>query len=244
MKLSSFYMLLALLAGAVLGYAVYLNAYLLDAVGIITYEYMLRGGAVLPWTGWYFAGLGVLFVAGFYRFCRMLDSQTFNWKVFAIALLPLLIFFPTFFFSMGFYSPMIFTVVIGWTIFRLALVMPVKQKWKPEISNRTGLLIVVLLFAVFTCWFAYIQQRAVNILFLSYHDWGLYFNIIDNTLKGKWFYSDITQGSQLPLHFEPGMVLLLAPYVWLFRTPAAFFVLTSGLLFCGSIFTYIFARKL
>lgn len=236
--------MLSLLAGAVLGYAVYLNTYLLDGLGIITYEYMLLPEPPSPPTGGYFVILGVLFVLILYRICRKLSPVIFNWKVLGTALFPLLALLPTFFLPIGFYSPMIFTVVMGITVFRLALVMPLKEKWKPNISSRAGLLLIILFTVLLVGWFAYIQQRAVNILFLSYHDWGLYFNIITNTLKGKWFYSDFAEGSFLSFHFEPGMVLLLAPYVWLFRTPAAFFVLTSALLFCGGIFVYVFAQKL
>lgn len=234
--------MLSLFAGAVLGYAVYLNTYLLDGLGIITYEYMLKTEMPSPVTGWYFSILGVLFVAALYWVCRKASPVVFDWKILGTALLPLLILFPSFFFPVGFYSPMIFTVVAGLTVFRLALVLPLKQSLKPEISNRTGLLLVLLFSVLLVGWWAFIQAKAVKILFMGYHDWGLYFNIIDNTLKGKWFYSDITQGSQLPVHFEPGMALLLAPYVWLFRTPNAFFVLTSALLFCGGVFVYLFAR--
>lgn len=238
------YSMLALLAGAALGYAVYLNTYLLDGLGIITYEYMLRSEPPSPAVGWYFAILGALFVLVLYRLCRKLSPVIFNWKILGTALLPLLILLPTFFFPPGFYSPMIFTVVLGVTVFRLGLVIPYKPSIKPEISYRTGLLMIILFTVLLVGWFAYIQAKALKILFMSYHDWGLYFNIIDNTLKGKWFYADIAQGSFLPIHFEPGMTLLLAPYVWLFRTPNAFFVLTSALLFCGGIFVYLFARQL
>jgi len=238
------YSILSLFAGAVLGYAVYLNTYLLDGLGIITYEYMLRTDMPSPFTGCYFGILGILFIAALYRVCRKASPVVFDWKILGTALLPLLILFPTFFFPAGFYSPMIFTVVAGLTVFRLALVLPLKQSFKPEISSRTGLLLVLLFSAVLVGWFAFIQAKAVKILFMGYHDWGLYFNIIDNTLKGKWFYADIAQGSFLPVHFEPGMALLLAPYVWMFRTPNAFFVLTSALLFCGGIFVYLFARHL
>ena len=250
MRLSSaekenlFYSAFSLFAGAILGYAVYLNTYLLDGLGIITYEYMLKTDTPSPVTGWYFGVLGVLFVAALYWFCRKVSPVVFDWKVLGGALLPLLILFPTFFFPMGFYSPMIFTIVAGLTVFRLALVIPFKQKFKPEISSRTGLLTVLVFTVLQVCWFAFIQAKAVKILFMGYNDWGLYFNIIDNTLKGKWFYADLAEGSFLPTHFEPGMVLLLAPYVWLFRTPGAFFVLTSALLFCGGIFVYLFARQL
>ncbi len=234
--------MLSLFAGAVLGYAVYLNTYLLDGLGVITYEYMLKTELPSPVAGWYFSILGGFFVAALYWVCLKAAPAIFDWKILGTALLPLLILFPTFFFPIGFYSPMIFTAVAGLTVFRLALALPLKKSLKPEISNRTGLLLVLLFSALLVGWWTFIQVKAVKILFMGYHDWGLYFNIIDNTLKGKWFYSDITQGSQLTLHFEPGMALLLAPYVWLFRTPGAFFVLTSALLFCGGIFVYLFAR--
>ncbi len=243
-KENLFYSMMSLFAGAVLGYAVYLNTYLLDGLGIITYEYMLKTEMPSPFTGCYFGILGILFIAALYSVCRKVSPVVFDWKILGTALLPILVLFPTFFFPLGFYSPMIFTVIMGITVFRLALVMPLAEKWKPTITNRTGLQLILLLFAAVVCWFAYIQQKAVNILFFSYHDWGLYFNIIDNTLKGKWFYSDFAEGSFLSSHFEPGMVLLLAPYVWLFRTPGAFFILTSALLFCGGVFVYLFARKL
>ncbi len=239
-----FYAAWSLSAGAILGYAVYLNTYLLDGLGIITYEYMLKTDMPSPVTGWYFGVLGILFVTMLYWVCRKASPVVFNWKILGIALLPLLILLPAFFLPTGFYSPMIFTVAAGLTVFRLALIIPFKQSLKPEISSRTGLLLVSLLTVILVGWFAFIQAKAVKILFMGYNDWGMYFNVIDNTLKGKWFYSDITHGSVLPLHFEPGMTLLLAPYVWLFRTPTAFFVLTSALLFCGGIFVYLFARHL
>lgn len=239
-----FYAAWSLSAGAILGYAVYLNTYLLDGLGIITYEYMLKTDMPSPVTGWYFGVLGILFVTMLYWVCRKASPVVFNWKILGIALLPLLILLPAFFLPTGFYSPMIFTVAAGLTVFRLALIIPFKQSLKPEISSRTGLLLVSLCTLLLVGWFAFIQAKAVKILFMGYNDWGLYFNIIDNTLKGKWFYADIAQGSFLPVHFEPGMALLLAPYVWLFRTPEAFFVLTSALLFCGGIFVYLFARQL
>lgn len=243
-KENLFYSVWSLFAGAILGYAVYLNTYLLDGLGIITYEYMLKTELPSPVTGWYFGLLGVLFAAALYWICRKASPVVFNWKILGTALLPLLILFPTFFFPMGFYSPMIFTVILGLTVFRLALIIPYKSGMKPQISGRTGWLLIALFTVILVGWFAFIQAKAVKILFMGYNDWGMYFNVIDNTLKGKWFYSDITHGSVLPLHFEPGMTLLLAPYVWLFRTPAAFFVLTSALLFCGGVFVYLFARQL
>ena len=243
-KENLFYSVWSLLAGAALGYAVYLNTYLLDGLEVVSYEYMLKADKLSPVLGWYCGLLGVLFVAALYRVCRRLSPVIFNWKALGMALLPLLILLPAFFLPMGFYSPMIFTAVLGLTVFRLGLIIPYKSSIKPEISHRTGLLLIVLFTVLLVGWFAYIQAKAVKILFMGYHDWGMYFNVIDNTLKGKWFYADIAQGSFLPVHFEPGMVLLLAPYVWLFRTPDAFFVLTSALLFCGGIFVYLFARQL
>ena len=72
------YSILSLFAGAVLGYAVYLNTYLLDGLGIITYEYMLKTDMPSPFTGCYFGILGILFIAALYRVCRKASPARFQ----------------------------------------------------------------------------------------------------------------------------------------------------------------------
>jgi uncharacterized membrane protein len=160
------------------------------------------------------------------------------------ALLPILLNLPTFFLPLEIYTPCLFVLGCGLTLFRVAYIWPNVPPWEKSLESRYNWLLVAGITAIMVGYYTWFQIIARDVLYLDYHDWGVYLNIIDNTLNGKWFYSDEAGRSFLGIHFIPGVILLLSPYVWVFRSEAAFFLLNSLLIFSGGTFVYFFARRL
>lgn len=237
--------LLTLFLGLVFGASFYINVFVLYELRLVIYktlpapEFTVSLFVIIPC------------IAGFTCACLNLFNRKAieykSWQTawdFNKALLPLLILCPSIVLPLGVYTSCLFVLGVGLSVFRIASIWPGMPAWEIKLCSRYNIIIVAAVSALLVCYYTWLQLVARDVLYLDYHDWGVYLNIIDNTLRGKWFYSDEAGRSFLGIHFIPGVILLLSPYVWLFRSEEAFFLLNSLLIFSGGIFIYLFARRM
>ncbi len=226
------------LMGAALGLLVYYNTVLLNALNVITYEVSTTTLSGLSFSIYACSGAALLLLLRYYLKSRQLEPLTFN-----IALTPLLLSGFVIIFSVGFYTPLLTVAILGWSVFRLTTVWPGKG-FRFKIKEIYAWLIILGGFALFSGYGFLLQIRSYNSLVLCHSDWGLFLNVIDNTLKGNWFHSNEIGYNFLGRHFIPGSVLLLAPFVALFRNVNAFFLMNSAVLYSCGPMIYLLARKL
>jgi len=240
--------LFAAILGAILGTAYFINVYLLSELTVVINVVFINDAFINCW--WPFMASAFFGAAVtcciLHIFSRALANtrSSLTLRHFNMALLPLLLLVPIILLPPEIYSPLMFTLAAGLAAFRLAAIWPGLPDIGRKLDSRWNPAVVILLTAACIIFYAWAQIRAVNTLFMDYADWALFLTIIDNTLKGKWFFSNEFGRNFLGIHFIPGVIILLAPYVWIFCSMEAFLALNSILIYCGVIFVYLFARKL
>ncbi len=195
--------------------------------------------------------VGVVFIGGL-KIAHILRAREFavcNWGAaleFERALLPLLILAPACYFIKGFTTPIVFILVIGVCMLRIASIWPSRRllchgavRW---LGGKTTTSILFLCFAVFVLYGTIFQIRVYNAIFLSY-DWCFYLDVVENTLQGKWFYSNVLGRNYMGQHFEPGTILLLIPYVFVFKSTTAFFLMNATVVGSGCLALYALAIR-
>ena len=236
--------------GLSLGYALSVVFGVMGKLETLSYGVVFRRGT--PWELVLFLAVGIGLVAllkfahGFLNSSKR--SRSDEWMGdFEIALLPLLLLAPTTFAVRSFATPILFTIILGVCVVRLAAVWPSHGRLclhVKRVSACKGSLIVLLTFA-FCCFVIYgtvFQVRMFNAIFFSY-DWCFYLDVVENTLNGKWFYSNVLGRNYMGQHFEPGTILLLTPYVYFFRSTTAFFVMNAAVLGSGCFALYALAMS-
>lgn len=164
----------------------------------------------------------------------------FNRAVAPLILLWLLMLMPFQFYTM---LPMVFVISIS--AYRLLISWPGIEKLEEKLNSRNNLYIVILIFLGVSVYFAALQVKGLNVMYLTYNDWAVYYDIVLNSLEGKWFLCSDTGRSFLGEHFIPGTIIFLMPFVWITKGCfGAFFWLSAALLCCGSVFVYLWAVKL
>lgn len=158
---------------------------------------------------------------------------------------PILLLFLLGFLPPDIYSPILSIVILGWAALRGAAAWPSPQTVLPsqQSDRRIPYLLITLTLAMAIIGFTY-QQKALNSLYLLCCDWTDYLDAANNTLRGKWFMSSVSNESFLGAHFSPASILLLCPYVWLFHSTEAFFALNSLILYSNVILLYWLSRTL
>lgn len=157
------------------------------------------------------------------------------------AVFPFLLFIPFLFLPLRYYSIIALMLLMVICTFRLVAAWTVFMRLK--IGKRTATLVLLLLSLCGLYYGYWIQQRSFDSLYLPYWDWGIFLNSIDNTAKGLWFYSNHEKFNFLARHFSPVLVLFV-PYMMIFRSVYAFFLLNTAILVSGGVMLFILCRKL
>ncbi|OGV52048.1 MAG: hypothetical protein A2017_03600 [Lentisphaerae bacterium GWF2_44_16] len=159
------------------------------------------------------------------------------------ALLPCFLLLPFFFMEFAVYTPLAFLIVWTICVFRVVAIWPgnIFLKWRG--GNGINLSLIFLAVFVAIIYGVLFQEKMFSSLYLDYWDWGVFLNVIDNTLKGKWFFSNALERNFLGEHFQPGTIFLLAPYVYFFRSITAFFILNPFFLNIGAPLIYLLAVR-
>ena len=230
--------LLTIIIGLCFGAMIYGNTIALDALSVITCEVKASPVNISQLIFFSVAGVGLILLLRHFLKTKNIHSQTLN-----TALLPLSFYWLVILFPIGFYTPLFAVALTGWSVFRLATIWPERDEGF-DISERTGIILILLGFALFSAYGLLMQVRSYNSLVLCHSDWGIFLNVTDNTLKGEWFFSNEVGYNFLGRHFIPGSVLLLLPYVAIFRSVTAFFLMNSVVLYCSGPLIYLLARRL
>ena len=104
--------------------------------------------------------------------------------------------------------------------------------------------ITLIVFSFLTIYAVKLQITYAENGQLFYSDWGIFLNVTDNTLQGKYFYSNQLEYNFMGQHFMPTVILFLLPFIALFRNIETLFILNSVLLFSNGLIVYAFCRQL
>lgn len=237
--------LISSVSGLVLGYSIYLSAFHIREISTILYKVWTENS--ISYNCILFTLPFVILVLGLGELHKNKYMETHKGEKpgfeFQKALLPCFLILPFFFMKFAVYTPLAF--LIAWTIcvFRVAAIWPgsLLLKWRGgNIANLSLVFLAVLSAVIYGTLF---QEKMFSALYLDYWDWGTALNVIDNTLKGKWFFSNGLGKNTLGEHFQAGGFLFLAPYVYFFRSITAFFILNPLILNIGAFAIYFLAVK-
>jgi uncharacterized membrane protein len=226
------------LAGALAGVSAYRNFIQIELIDLIYYKVIQNDFNLSQMILFSVAGAVAGLSGGVFFHKRGLMAE------YCQALAPLLLLLPDLFINPRFFSPILMIFALILTIFRLSLLLPFEKSLFEKISFKKAMLIlspVVLAGIGYGC---FLQIEAMHRLYLHYDDWGIFLNAFDNTLKGKFMYSNVLGYNFLGQHFMLGPALMLIPFTALFRSETAFFVLNSTLLYGSAFVFYFLARRL
>ncbi len=232
--------LIILLLGTIFGTASYQNFYLIRAIDLMYYS--LRLNDPLPPTAvvLYFILPSVfVFILSGYFIKRRLVHRDFIKAVSPLGLLVITLLLP-----LKFYTPMLFCLILGITVFRMSILFLPRSSFKLTggISWRTCFLISILLMLIAVYCGFYFQMKAHKSFFLHYMDWAFYLTCFKNYVDGKGLIS--TWGySMLGAHWILTPAFFMIPLVWLFRSFTAVFILNSLLIYSGAVLLWILARR-
>ncbi|UDQ96499.1 DUF2079 domain-containing protein [Lentisphaerota bacterium WC36G] len=150
---------------------------------------------------------------------------------------------------LSFFSPALLVIVMSFIGVRFAAVFSESNQNEflfKKLNNKkiSGLYVFFLSLLIIcgVCYGVYLQKEFLNKLILSYYDWALFLNVTDNTLDGKWFYSNEMNHNFMGRHFMPLSILLLTPFVWLARHINTIFVINSITLFGSALVLFQLAK--
>jgi len=234
--------LISLLEGLSLGLACYKSIYLIDEIRVSDFKTSTMTSSVpmmlILMTG---APLLVFFLKRKLRNSYEAENLLYPEMNSELALLPLLLAAPLFLIPCGTYTPLLFILSVSISIFRYICLFP--KSFQINFNLKILIYSVILFFLASVIYETLIQQKALDSFLLGYSDWGIYTNVVDNTIKGKFFYSNELGQNYLGHHFMPGAFLLMMPFVALFRSPISIFVLNSLILYAGTFIIYALALK-
>lgn len=242
-RAASIYYAITIVYGTILGFSIYLNFDMLKDLSSVfylsRYNNFSRPKSLL------FAIFSIILLIGLYQIYKkkLIENGMLKKNRLLTALLPVLLLAPFFFINYGFYTLLAFLAMVPILIFRVVSIWPyaIKLKW-PQ-SNFFNLIIISALIAYLVILLTVFQVKLYNNLNLDYFDWGSFLNIIDNTLNGKWFFSDALNTSLLAVHFQPGAVIILAPLIWFFHSEYTIFIINPLVLCSSGIILYLLALR-
>ncbi len=161
---------------------------------------------------------------------------------FMLAILPGILLLPLPLFPAGIWQILLVIVIYSLVGYRIALLFP--ERRAPKFLNRQPVSMVLMfcLTGVAVLYGLSMQLISMRTLSMLYWDWGVYYDVAANTLRGKWFITSEGGNNFLGEHFCPGAILLLCPWVWMFPSYKAFFLLNSLVLYSVPVGIYFFAR--
>ncbi len=233
------------ICGALTGYAVYVNFYRIALMDMILYKAVVIP-PLSPWSLLAFfilpAIAGMFLLEKFYRKkCGTNLSAEYCRVMLPLSGLVVFLFMPV-----NFPGPLIFVFIAGIVVFRYAeaclAAADSHSQLKVKIVRNLRFYLIVLALGMVATGF-YMQYFGLDVLYLLYYDWGIYLSVAENVLKGKGFISNEAGTSFLGSHFSPASILMLVPYIWLFYSKYAIFLLNSLLLYSCAPMIYCFARS-
>lgn len=237
---------LNLVCGALTGYAVYVNFYRIELLQMIIYKAVV-GNLLAPiqiLTFFIFpAILSMFFIEKFYYIKCGKNSNSAEYCRIMLPLLGMAIFLII---PVNFWCPLIFIFIVGIVAFRYAAAyfsaMPEDYHPQAETSRNLRICLSIFLLGMIASGF-YMQYVGLNVLYLLYYDWGVYAGVADNVLRGNGFVLYKGGMSFLGSHFSPASILMLVPYIWVFYSKYAIFLLNSLLLYSCVPLIYCLARN-
>lgn len=165
-------------------------------------------------------------------------------KKFLAAMAPLALFVIYFFFSPGYWSPLLFIFTVGLCVYRLAIVNSREKEPHEDAYEKKLFPLLILLAFIFSLYGFYLQWRSLQVMYLLYPNWGVYLGTAENTLAGKWFITNELGGNFLASHFCLLSILLIVPVLAVFYSVNAFFMMTSLVIYSAVPMLYLLSRKL
>ena len=236
-----------LICGALTGYAVYVNFYQIKLMDVFLYKAVTTQIPLPPayiLAFFILPAILCLFMLEkfYYKKCGDAAKSEYCRIMLPLAGLAVFLVIPA-----NFWGPVIFIFIAGIVVFRYAAACfaaqsdPVIQMKAKTIRNIRFYLLVILLGMIANGFC--MQYFGLDALYLIYYDWGVYLSVTDNVLKGNGFVTNAGESSFLGSHFSPASILMLAPYLWLFYSKYALFILNSILLYSCGPMIYYFARS-
>ncbi len=239
---------LVILSGLLSGFGIYRCVFKLNKLSPILYQVNDRPDLpVVQIIIFFLLPAALLFIVLYGLFRQKNDAEQKGSLCFAKSLLPT-IFFSIFIFTPGgYWVPFLFALVTALTIYRISVIWP-DDHCEPasagEPETYKYLLLLGSLCLIFAAYGVYMQKTAFDVMYLTFNNWGSYVNVANNTLHGNWFINDETNTNFLTGHFSPATFSILTPFIALFPSVDAVFVLNSALLYANPLLLYLFARKI
>ena len=234
---SKVYLTVSILAGILWGFATYECFYNLETTntltGVLDLKHTYNYAILLPTM----AVGGIL--AGIIAIKASLNSKE-SVKIFT----PLFLYTPFLFINLNLFSVFAYIILSSLFVLRLTaqLYKTKSDHFKTiDLSFKNGLLIVIT-GSLLSIMYAYLlQTRLYQNLYFTYQDWGIFLNVADNTLRGKWFFNNVLGINFFSQHFMPGAFLILCPYVFIFHSVNAFFLLAALAVYSPAPILYCYA---
>jgi uncharacterized membrane protein len=231
------------LTGILAGISIYQNFYLIRAIDLMYYS--LRLNSPLPFTSilFYF----VIPVAALVMVAGVIIEKHYaanggDTRAITKAILPFMLYGGVAFLPLGFYTPLVFCFICGITAFRLAILLLPGLKFKRLIKTRIAVLISILLAVMAVYCGVYFQIKGHNSFFLHYMDWGYYINCFKNGADGRGLLS-VWGYSLFGAHLMPTVAVIMVPFVWLFRSFTAVFILNSMIIYSGALLLWLLNKR-
>jgi uncharacterized membrane protein len=173
--------------------------------------------------------------------CALDDPQLIKYHL-RVAVLPVMLLITILVLPIKYYTILSFSYISVFVVFRLVAAWPVALKCRHVFHGRWFWLCVMLFTFIAILYGFHVQKNALDKMYLPYWDWAIFLNSIDNTVDGRWFFSNDEGLNFMARHFSP-ILLLLVPYVKIFNNVYAFFLLNSIILFSGGPLVYLFCRR-
>lgn len=212
----------------------------IGGIDLVEGEVLPGGGGPAALPGAIAAGLGLSGFAAWSirRFAGRPEPE--ETRAFNFALLPLLPAAAAAAFPFHLISPVLFSLAVGWAAGRVFALLRLPRRPLPMLPALMLLTAAALLWA----WYGTTRQKqSLNLMLMQWHDWGHYYEALRNTLTGNFFYLNEGHGCFLGIRFCAGLVVLL-PYLLLFDSPEAFFLLGSLILAAGAPVIFLLCRAL
>jgi len=239
--------ILNVICGLLVGYAIDLNFYRIELIEVDSCKVITEHALRPSWCSLVAFILlsvpGMFLLAKFYcRRCGSSADAEYCRIIFPLLGLAVFLIMPV-----NFWCPVIFIFIAGIVVFRYTAVCfnvrPGMTGDPDAVTVRNlRLYLSIILLAMIASGF-YMQYVGLDVLYLQFYDWGVYLGVADNALKGNGFIVCKGDPSFLGSHFSPASIFMLMPYIWIFYSKYAIFLLNSLLLYSCAPMIYCFSRS-
>ncbi len=236
--------LFSALCGLSLGVASYETLYRIAATQTLDYDVALRGASP-AWLALFClcgAVFGIAVTALFDRAEAKGGLQANSWTL-QKAASPLLALAAIPIFKPCFWTIIAYVAIASVSLFRILAAWPggtpLPNRLRLSPASAWGLLLALVCFS--SVYGYLLQLKTFNALYLG-GDQDVFIDTVWQTLQGKPFYCDLLGRSLLGQHFDVGMVLILAPFIWLKPAMETLFAANAVALYIGAIGIFALAR--